>query len=99
MPTVKNVEKSAQLFDNVRKYFDIDAVCTNGVDMIGLKRGTPAFELLMKREKELVERVKAHAVEGKHNFQLLAAEGKHPMQLLAGTNFCRRQALLPVPCC
>jgi hypothetical protein len=78
---VEYTEKSDQLNNNVRKYLDIHSICTNGVDMTGLKRGTPAFELLLKKEREQIERVKAGAAEGKHHFQLFTDEGKYPAQL------------------
>jgi hypothetical protein len=48
---VEYAEKSDRLFNKVRNYFNIRSECTDGVDMISLKRGTPAYELLPKKGK------------------------------------------------
>ena len=69
---VEYAEKSDQLFNKVRKYFNIHSECTDGVDMVSLKKGTPAYEFLLRKEKERAERQKEAYAKGEGNFQLAA---------------------------
>jgi hypothetical protein len=69
---VEYAEKSDQLFNKVRQYFNISSECTDGVDMVSLKKGTPAYELLLRKEKERAERTKEAYAKGEGNFQLAA---------------------------
>ena len=69
---VEYAEKSDQLFNEVRKYFNIHSECTDGVDMVSLRKGTPAYKLLLRKEKEQAERQKEAYAKGKGNFQLAA---------------------------
>ena len=66
---VEYAEKSDQLFNEVRKYFNIRSECTDGVDMVSLRKGTPAYELLLRKEKEQAERQKEAYAKGEGNFQ------------------------------
>ncbi len=45
MHKVEYAEKSDLQFNSIGEYFDIHSVCTNGVDMVNLKRGTPTYKL------------------------------------------------------
>jgi hypothetical protein len=69
---VEYAEKSDRLFNKVRQYFNISSECTDGVDMVSLKKGTPAYELLLRKEKERAERQKEAYAKGEGNFQLAA---------------------------
>jgi hypothetical protein len=72
MYKVEYAEKSDQLFNKVRQYFNISSECTDGVDMVSLKKGTPAYEFLLRKEKERAERQKEAYAKGEGNFQLAA---------------------------
>jgi hypothetical protein len=72
MHKVEYAEKSDQLFNKVRNYFNIHSECTDGVDMVSLKKGTPAYELILRKEKEQAERQKESYAKGEGNFQLTA---------------------------
>jgi hypothetical protein len=73
---VEYAEKSNQQFNNIREYFNIHSVCTDGVDMVSLRRGTPAYELLLRKEKEQAER---NSICQKNKF----AKGEGTLQLAA----------------
>ena len=71
---VEYAEKSDRLFNKVREYFNIGSECTDGVVMVNLRKGTPAYELLLRKEKEQAERnrirPKDKCAKGEGNFQL-----------------------------
>jgi hypothetical protein len=69
---VEYAEKSDQLFNKVRKYFNIRSECTDGVGMVSLKKGFPAYELLLRKEKAQAERQKEACAKGEGKFQLAA---------------------------